>query len=54
MEWPAMGGNLGGSGAVPAMKEPRQCIKCHRWFYDSIFYPEGYYGCRWTVIGSIT
>jgi hypothetical protein len=29
------------------MKEPRQCIKCHRWFYDSIFYLEGYYGCRW-------
>ena len=29
------------------MKEPRQCIKCHRWFYNSIFYLEGYYGTRW-------
>jgi hypothetical protein len=29
------------------MKEPRQCIKCGCWFYDSIFYPEGRYGCRW-------
>ena len=27
--------------------QPRQCIKCRRWFYDSIFYPEGKYGCRW-------
>jgi hypothetical protein len=33
--------------AVCAMKEPRQCIKCGCWFYDSIFYPEGLYGCRW-------
>jgi hypothetical protein len=28
-------------------KEPRECIKCGRWFYDSMFYPEGHYGCRW-------
>jgi hypothetical protein len=28
-------------------KEPRQCLKCHRRFYNSIFYPEGRYGCRW-------
>jgi excisionase family DNA binding protein len=28
-------------------KEPRQCVKCGRWFYDSINYPEGRYGCRW-------
>jgi hypothetical protein len=28
-------------------KEPRQCVKCGRWFYDSIRYPEGHYGCRW-------
>jgi hypothetical protein len=27
--------------------EPRQCIKCGYWFRDSIFYPEGHYGCRW-------
>jgi hypothetical protein len=29
------------------MKEPRQCIRCGRWFYDLIFYREGHYGCRW-------
>lgn len=28
-------------------KEPRECIKCGRWFRDSIFYPEGRYGTRW-------
>jgi hypothetical protein len=40
---------------IPGGTEPRQCIKCGRWFYDSIhypdggaiFYPEGHYGCRW-------
>jgi hypothetical protein len=42
-----VGGDSRDGGAVPAMKEPRQCIKCQRWFYDSIFYPEGHYGCRW-------
>jgi len=26
--------------------QPRQCIKCRRWFYDAIFYREGRYGCR--------
>lgn len=30
-----------------AMKKPRKCLKCGRWFYDSIFYPEGRHGCRW-------
>jgi hypothetical protein len=44
--WPALGGDSGG-GEVPAMKEPRQCIKCQRWFYDAIFYRQGFYGCRW-------
>ena len=29
------------------MKKPRQCIKCQRWFYDSLLYQEGRYGCRW-------
>jgi hypothetical protein len=32
---------------MQSMKEPRQCIKCGRWFYDSVFYPEGRHGCRW-------
>ena len=28
-------------------REPRQCIKCARWFRDSTLYPEGHYGTRW-------
>jgi hypothetical protein len=37
----SMGGDQCRSQEVRAMKEPRQCIKCGCWFYDSIFYPEG-------------
>jgi hypothetical protein len=47
MERPALGGDSGRGEAMPAMKEPRQCIRCRRWFYDSRFYSEGRYGCRW-------
>jgi hypothetical protein len=41
-----MGGGERLGQAVRAMKEPRQCIKCGCWFYDSMFNPEGRYGCR--------
>jgi hypothetical protein len=45
---PALGDDSNGGEAVRAVsKAPRQSIKCRRWFYDSIFHPEGKYGCRW-------
>jgi hypothetical protein len=51
VEWPALDRHSRQREAVHAMKtemnQPRQCIKCRGWFYDSIFYREGRYGCRW-------
>jgi hypothetical protein len=48
MDWESLDRNSRGCETVHAMsKEARQCIKCGRWFYDSIFYPEGRYDCRW-------
>jgi hypothetical protein len=47
VERDALGGHPGGGETMSAMKEPRKCIKCQRWFHDSIFHPEGHYSCRW-------
>jgi hypothetical protein len=41
MDWESLDRDSRGCETVQPMRKERQCIKCGRWFYDPIFYPEG-------------